>query len=581
MGGILISAGFWGFWTSESISKSGVRRLSIIPEAELGHNSLALSPDGEFLAYIAHGNDGRNRIYLRSMQTGEVTSIAETEDAEHPFFSPDGQWVAYFDNFQGKLKKISITGGEPVVLAECSKFRGGTWGTDDCIIFAPSLKRGLWRISATGKELEQLTHKDPNIAEGTHCWPQALPDGEHVLFTTRGGGGSLIEVYSLKTGRRHVLIEGGSYARYLPTGHIVYGHQETLYAVACNLTNLEVGGSHVPVVQGVRTLMIGSIPFTFSQADGSLAYIPLTVPNKNLEPVWVTENGSTSSLGITKRNYHSVSISPDGAYAAFRVPPLYEYVGDLWIYDLEHRTEIRLARDISMSTPVWTPDSNEVIYMTYNPWELYRQKIDGSEEPKLIGQFKKMVSSRSCSPDGKVLLADRDNDHLPMMFWDIWTVPLDEGSTVTAGPVIERYGRQHHGTWSPDGRWIVYVSNESGRSEVYIEPYPGPGPRTNISLGHGDHPVWSRDGTKLFYRRGENKMVSATIETEPKLRVTERKELFDWKYLSCWFCQTYDVAPDGRLLMIRDPEGSSPQRISIVLNWFDELKRLVPSPEAP
>jgi serine/threonine-protein kinase len=415
MGGILISAGFWSLWSSESIPKAGVRRLSVIPEAELGHNSLALSPDGELLAYIAHGNDGRNRIYLRSMQAGEVTSIAGTEGAEHPFFSPDGQWIAFVDSFQGKLKKVSVNGGEPIALAECSNFRGGTWGTDDCIIFAPGLKSGLWRISATGKETQQLTHPDPNMGEWGHSWPQVLPDGEHVLFT-RLGEGSQIEVYSLKTGRRRVLFEGGSYTRYLPTGHIVYGHQETLYAVTCNLTKLQVGGSHVPVVQGVRTSMIGSIPFTFSQADGSLAYIPLTVPNKKLEPVWVTENGKTSSLGMTKRNYHSVSISPDGAYAAFRVPPLYENVGDLWIYDLEHRTEIRIARDISMSTPVWTPDSKELIYMTYNPWGLSRVKIDGTEEPKLIAQFNRMTSVRSRSPDGKVLLVDRDNDHLPMMF---------------------------------------------------------------------------------------------------------------------------------------------------------------------
>jgi Tol biopolymer transport system component len=219
--------------------------------------------------------------------------------------------------------------------------------------------------------------------------------------------------------------------------------------------------------------------------------------------------------------------------------------------------------------------------MTFDPWELFRQKIDGSEEPKLIGQFKKMVSSRSCSPDGKILLADRDNDHLPMMEWDIWTVPLDEGSTATTCPVIERQGSQNHGTLSPNGNWMVYVSNESGISEIYIEPFPPSGPRTNISMGYGDHPVWSRDGTKLFYRSGEEKMVVATIETEPKFRVTDRKELFDWEYLSCWFCQTYDVARDGRFLMIRDPEGPPLQRIKVVSNWFDELKRLVPPPGIP
>jgi Tol biopolymer transport system component len=439
---------------------------------------------------------------------------------------------------------------------------------------------GLWRVSATGKELEQLTQNDPNIGEGSPKWPQILPDGEHVLCINHRSGGTQIEVYSLETGRHRVLIKGGSYARYLPTGHILYGREETLYAVAFDLTKLQVSGSHVPIVQEVITSGIASVQFTFAQDDGSLAYIPLIVPNKKLEPVWVTQDGTTSSLAMTKRNYHSVSVSPDGAYAAFRVPPRREDVGDLWIYDLERRTEFRLARDISMSTPVWTPDSNEVIYNTFNPWKLFRLKIDGTEKPKLIAQLERLTPSRSCSPDGKVLLADRDNDYRPMMGWDIWTVPLDEASTATAGPVIERLNNQNQGTWSPDGHWIAYCSDESGGVEIYVEPYPGPGPKTKISIGGGFQPVWSRDGKELFYRSGEKKMVAATIETEPQFRVTDHKELFEWKYLSC-ICQTYDVARDGRFLMIRDPEGPPLQRINVVLNWFEELKRLVPSPETP
>jgi len=583
IGGILTSLSIWALWPSDSIPTAVVKRFSITPITEFGGsacNSIALSPDGGLLAYIERENDGRDRIYLRSMQSGKATALSGTENAIGPFFSPDGQWVAYVDGFQGKLKKVSIKGGEPIALAECGNFRGGTWGTDDKIIFAPMNVGGLWRISTTGKELEQLTHTDPNLGELCHKWPQILPYGKHVIFTHALSGGPQTEVYSLETGRSRVLFKGASYARYLPTGHIVYGHQDTLYAVACDLAKFQLSGPHVPVVQEVLTSHIGLAQFTFAQ-DGSLAYLPLKVPNKKLETVWVTEDGTTSSLAMTKRNYHSVSVSPNGAYVAFRVPPLREDVGDLWIYDLERRTEFRLARDISMSTPVWMPDSNEVIYMTFNPWALFRVKTDGTEEPRLITKFERMTSSRSCSSDGKVLLADRDNDSQPMMGWDIWTVPLDESSTAIACPVIERPNNQKSGTLSPDGQWIAYVSDEAGGVEVYVEPFPGPGPKTKISNSGGYQPVWSRDGKELFYRSGGKKMAAATIETEPQFRVTEQKELFDWKYLSCGNCQTYDVAPDGRFLMIRDPEGPSLQRINVVLNWFDELKWLVPSPETP
>ncbi|UCG55887.1 MAG: PD40 domain-containing protein, partial [Phycisphaerales bacterium] len=581
IGGILIGAGFWILWPADSIPRAAVRSFSIIPETELAleaqtHHALAFSPDGGLLAYIEQGKDWRMRICLRSMDRFEATSLSGTEDAISPFFSPDGQWVAYVDHFHRTLKKVSIKGGEPIALTECPQFRGGFWGTDDCIVFAPLHTGGLWCISASGEALEELTRPDPNLGEWGHSWPQILPDGDHVLFTNRRSGAPQIEVYSLKTGSRHVLFKGGSYARYLPTGHILYGREETLYAVAFDLARYQVSGSHVPVVSDAITSHHGSAQFTFAQ-DGSLAYIPAIAQHTQLEPVWVTTDG-TASLAMSKRNYHSVSVSPDGAYAAFRVPLRGEADGELWIYDLKRQTANRLARSIGISTPVWTPDSKEVIYNRHEGSNrLFRQKIDGTEAPKLVAQFEIYTAPTSCSPDGKVLLADRNDPNRPMNDADIWVVPLDEGPTANAGPLIERHNNQKHGVWSPDGRWIAYGSDESGAREIYVEPYPGPGPKTKISTNGGLQPVWSRDGKELYYRSGGKMMVAATIQTEPQLRVTGHRNLFEWKYVSCVVCQTYDVAPDGRFLMVKDPKKSPYQRINVVLNWFDELKRLVPA----
>jgi serine/threonine-protein kinase len=580
MGGILVGAGIWGLWPSDSNPRAAMKSFSIIPKAELApealwHHALAFSPDGGLLAYIEQDNDGRMRIYLRSMEKFEATVLSGTEGAISPFFSPDGQWVAYVDHFQQTLKKVSIKGGEPISLAECPNGRGGSWGTDNCIVFTPLHWGGVWRISASGEALQELTHPDPNLGERGHRWPQILPDGDHVLFTCiRRGESNQIEVYSLKTGKRRVLFTGGSYGRYLPTGHILYGREETLYAVAFDLARCEVSGSHIAVVSDVITPPSNSAHFTFAQ-DGSLAYIPAMAGHTELEPVWVTKDGTTSLLAMTKRNYHSVSVSPDGAYAAFRVPLHGEGNADLWIYDSERRTESRLARDAGRPTVVWTPDSNEVIYWSENaPFNIVRQKIDGTEEPKLVAQFG--IAPSSCSPDGRLLLGCRGDPNRPDMISNIWTMSLDEGPTVTARPFFERLNHQMHGVWSPDGRWIAYSSDESGGWEVYVEPYPGPGPKTKISTNGGLKPVWSRDGKELFYRSGGRMMVAAKIETEPQLRVIGHEELFEWKYMNCIICKTYDVVPDGRFLMVNDPKESPLQRINVVLNWFDELKRLVP-----
>ena len=581
IGGILIGLGVLALWPLDYIPRAAVKSFTITPKTELApealwHHALAFSPDGRFLAYVEQDNDGRMRIYLRSMDKFEATLLPGTEGAISPFFSPDGQWVAYFDQFQKTLKKVSIKGGEPISLAECTNFRGGSWGTDNYIVFTPLTRAGLWRISASGEGLEELTCPDPNLDEWGHRWPQILPDGEHVLFTNNRDGLDQIEVYSLKTGKRRVLFKGGSYARYLPTGHILYGREEAMHAVALDLAKYEVSVPHIPVVSDVITPRSGSAQFTFAK-DGSLAYIPVVTGHTKLEPVWVTKNGTASLLAIPKRNYHSVRVSPDGAYAAFKVPLHGDGNADLWIYDLERQTEIRLARDIGL-TAVWTPDSNEVFYNRQSPPKTIRHKIDGTEEPKTVAQF--WITTTSCSPDGKVLLANWSDPNQPNMSGDIRAVSLDEGRTVTAHrPLIERLNHQMFGVWSPDGRWFAYSSDESGGWEVYVEPYPGPGPKTKISTSGGLKPIWSRDGKELFYRSGGKMMVAATIETEPEFRVIGRKELFEWEYMHCIICQTYDVAPDGRFLMIKDPKEPPYQRINVVLNWFDELKQLVPSPD--
>jgi len=337
-GAIAVSLITWNLKRSATLSQP-TRRYIIRPETNLAqealwHHALALSPDGKRLAYVEEGSDARRKIYLRELlDEFEAKPLRGTEGAISPFFSPGGEWIGYVDHFQKKLKKVSVRGGEPVILCNCIGFRGGSWGADGTIIFTPAQREGLWRISASGEGMERLTVPDPNQGEGGHFWPQILPGGKAVLFTVYGGRRG-IELYSLETGQRHMLLKGGTYARYVPTGHIVYTRKNTLHAVRFDVEQLKVVGSSVPVVPDVRTTAGESSSAQFAIAqDGTLAYIPLVTRSTERTPVWVDRNGQVEPLpAATPGNYYSVTICPDGTQLAFGIR------ADVWIYDLTRNT---------------------------------------------------------------------------------------------------------------------------------------------------------------------------------------------------------------------------------------------------
>jgi serine/threonine-protein kinase len=569
---------------SEPIEKA-IRRFVIQPETSfefeaLAHNALALSPDGRLLANVEAGSDGRRKIYLRQMDSFKAKPLPGTEGAISPFFSPDGQWIGYVDHFQRKLKKVSVSGGVPIVLCDCQDFRGGTWAEDDSIIFTPVYLGGLWRISSSGGNLEQLTFPDPDQNERTHKWPQGLPGGKSVLFTNvRTGRVSefRIEIYNLDTRRRHVLFQGGTYGRYLPTGHVIYGRSKTLYAARFNIANLKVTGPHVSVLNEVMMPPTFSAQVAFSN-DGTLAYIPARKRSTGFIPVWVDRHGKYEPLpGVTPRYYRRVRVSPDGRKLAFTI---YSNGGDVWIYDLDSHTLSPLTSGGETVYPVWSPDSKSVMFYSYQDGmrRLFRQTIDGAEKTLLSSEPEgdTIVRLLCASADGTKLLASRMDLNRPMLGEDILVLPLDkQGEQIQLRPFIERKYNQREALWSPDCSWVAYSSDESGRWDIYVEPYPGPGPKTVISPEGGFGPMWSVDGGELYYRHGD-KMMAASIETEPELRVVKVEELFEGQYLSSVIRRPSDVASDGRFLMMQDPHVPPPVAIHVVSNWFEELKRLVP-----
>ncbi|NQT02437.1 MAG: serine/threonine-protein kinase [Planctomycetes bacterium] len=586
--GIIMGAlAIWSCLHPGSLQKQPVRSFAISPQTTLAiealwHHALAFSPDGQCLAYVEEGSDGRRKIYVRELDKFEARPLPGTEGAISPFFSPDGQWLGYVDHFQRKLKKVSVKGGEPIVLCECLQFRGGSWGADDNIIFTPAGgsadESGLWRISASGEKKERLTINDPNLGEYGHFWPQILPGGKAVLFTNIGQGfdAHQIEVYSLQTNKRCSIFKGGSYAQYIPTGHLIYGRNETLYAARFDIKQLKIIGPHIPVISGIMTPYSWSAQFAVSP-EGSLAYIPVKARSTELSPVWVDRQGQAKPLqGATPRGYINVRISPDGKQAAFTIQDGDNE--DIWIYDLMRHTLNPLTSDGSSALPFWVLDGKFLLFSSYRTEkpQLFRQSLTGSGSAELLTTLEQSVGAMtSCSPGGKEFLFARSDPKHPGLDQDIWVVRLKQNQEHSQQPYIQRDINQREAVWSPSGQWVAYNSDESGRWEVYVEPYPGPGPKVPVSTSGGQQPMWSRDGKELFYRNGI-KMMAAAVETESQFRVTGHIELFEGRYLSTASLQNYDVAPDGRFLMIRETKESTPLGINVVLNWFDELKRLVP-----
>jgi serine/threonine-protein kinase len=564
------------------------RRFTIYPETSfefeaLWHCALALSPDGRRLAYVEEGSDGRRKIYVRELDEFKARALPGTEGAISPFFSPDGEWIGYVDHFQRKLKKVALKGGEPIGLTDAVHFRGGSWGSDDTIIFSPArgvgTQGGLWQISASGEGLRQLTIPDLGRGDLGHIWPQILPGGKWILFTSYrlDGTDNQFELYSLETGERHILLKGGTYPRYVPTGHIIYADNKTLYAVRFDLERLKVAGSAVPVVQDVMTPGSGSAQFAVS-GDGSFAYIPVVKRSTELTPVWLDRQGQSTALpAATPRNYGDVRISPDGQRAAFTIQEGSNF--DVWIYDLTRDTLNPQTSDGNSLFPIWASDGNSLMFASYSleDPQLIRQSMGGGQPERLASLGRPAGIPAAGSPDNtEVLLVITDLEY-PRRDQDIYVVSLDgQSENLQARPFIQRNHNQRLSLWSPDGRWVAYSSDESGRWEVYVEPYRSPGPKIMVSTAGGFQPVWSQDGRELYYRY-EDKVMMATVETEPEFKVTRTEKLFDGRYLCRVDHTDYDVAPNGRFLMIQEPEQSSPLGINITLNWFEELKQIAPA----
>jgi Tol biopolymer transport system component len=567
----------WYLKPSPSPSPRPVTRTAInLPPgqqlADLNNNpAFALSPDGTHLAYVAR-QGGTQRLYMRAMESLEATLIPGTEGAINPFFSPDGQWLGFFAG--GKLKKISLNGGAALTLGDAVNPRGASWGSQGTIVFAPALGGALQQVSDVGGTPQPLTRLGKG--EGTHRWPEFLPGGKSVLFVFAGGtsaANSEVAIQSLGTGERRNLIQGGTQPRYAPSGHLVYAQGGSLMAVPFDPARLTTTGAAVPVVEGVlQSPTDGNAQYSFS-GTGSLVYVPGSVQGAQSKLVWVNRNGAEQPFAAPARAYLSPRLSPDGRRV---VVGLSEKESQTWLYDLTRETLTRLTFEgNSNQYAVWTRDGKRITFRSNKegPLNLFSQLVDGSGGLERLTTSDDTQTPNAWSPDGQALAFV---EVTPATGIDIWVLRIGDRK---AQPFLQTRFNESAPTFSPDGHWLAYVSDESGRFEIYAQAYPGPGGKYQISTEGGTEPVWNPNGRELFYRSG-NKMMAVDVTSQPSFSAGKPKMLFEGQYLPAPVTYPdYDVSPDGqRFLMLKPSEqGASLTQIIVVQNWFEELKRRVPT----
>jgi hypothetical protein len=524
-----------------------------------GTPSLAISPEGRHIVYAAFSDPLASQLYLRALDEFEGRPIPGTEGASAPFFSPDGKWVGFFAG--GELKKVAISGGAPVVIAKAPNHRGGSWGSDDSIVFAPDYADGLARVAAAGGTPVFLTRPDYASREKTHRFPEVLPGGKGVIFTTgtadiESFDDARIEVLVVGTGERRVLLSGATNARYVMTGHLLYAHAAALYAVPFDLARLAVVGSPSRVLEGIPgDSAAGHAHFAVSH-NGTLVSGRGGAWTQSSRLVLADRAGRSRTL-VEHTGLVAPRLSPDGQRIAVGVSGATQQV---WIVESSRGTLTRLTTGWDNETPVWTVDGQRVIYFSNREGagHLYSQNADGGGPAEQL--TKGPGADPAWSPDGAVLAVLRSDAATGT---DIWTLRPADGWKPE--PLVREPFDQRHAAFSPDGRWLAYMSNETGKFEVYVRPYPDLGAKWRVSIDGGRNPVWSRDGRELFYRE-ESQFFAVSVRATP-FHAGKPALLFDAPFARAG---RFDVTAEGQFLLVAE-DNDPPRDIGVVQNWVEEL----------
>ena len=542
---------------------------------------VALSPDGTKLAYIALEENNTTTLHVHSMDRLDSVSLQDTSGATAPFFSPDGQWIGF--SAAGLLRKIAVNGGAPVTICEPGSARGATWLPDDTIVFTPATGAGLLRVPSSGGK--PVVVADPNAPdEQSLRYPDSLPGGRALLFTIQRHTGDFnsaaIGVLRLDTGERRVLLEGGSSPHYVPDGHMAFVRAGSVFVVPFDVSTLSVKGTPVPVIDGVLfSPNQGTAQFAVS-GTGSAVYVAGRVAQGSQTLVWVDRHGVVETVPAPAQNYEFPRLSPDGRQIAVSINGSSAAgLRDVWLYDLARHTLSRLTFEKEEAeTPLWTPDGKRVTYALQcsGRREFAWKLADGSAQEDVFVPTDQHFHLGAWSPDGERLVAAATESGVDA--GSLWLLELKPKPTVR--PLLKTQRAAQAPAISPDGNWLAYSANDTNRFEIYVQAFPGPGGKYQISTEGGVEPRWNPNGRELFYRSG-NKMMAVSVRTSGNTFESDTPQLlFDGKFTvmdgahDAW----YDVARDGqRFLMMRRTDAQNTTDMVVIHDWSSELATRVPS----
>ena len=550
----------FALWSRPEVAPQTSARLTIpLPAGSELTSYPAITPDGRTVAYVAQQGTEDSQLYLRDLNSFEARAVAGTSGARQPFFSPDGKWVAFFA--QGFLQKTEVNGGAPIRLVEATYPFGGTWTEDNKIIYAASLSSGLLQIPASGGTSTSISKPDGAANGYAHVFPQALPGGRSLLFTIWGQnkGTALL---SLETGKWQAVLPATTFAAAMfdgsgPSGRLLIVDESAgVRSAPFDPQRPALTSADATVLDNVYyNIETEAQGWLAVSSNGTAVYAAGNPAKTSL--VWVGLDGKIEPSGRKQDVYREVRISPDGTKTVVRVGL------NLWIYDLQRGTSTPLTSgNDSNILPVWSPDGRRILFASNRggDWDIYTQPADGSRTPDVLLKRPSDQFPYSFAPDGTLLFTEIG----PKTGRDLWTLSPDG----KASPLRVTGSNEYAAPFSPDGRWVAYTSDESGRPEIYVQSYPGGEHRVPVSTGGGVRPMWSPDGKDLFFVTGDA-FVSVAVQPNGTFgaprKVTDR-----FNFLINDRFQSYSMSPDGkRLLAIQRDPGSAPRQLNVILNWSD------------